>query len=213
VSEISNKEKTKCHVESRWNIFSKIGVRSCFREITSKTAFIFAVCVCMCWERRERSIIIFKWFFIWKKEILSLSHPRYRRLSHRLRHIRVKSFFLFGLHPYSTIPPLPQKTDISPLVEFFLKLNIKSSSFIQVKQFLRVLSLSLSSWKLLQNIWKNRNKKNWFVCVYCVVCGVAEVKHFFVLNGIKTDLTTTKKKHSGICLFWFYVFATFFFFF
>jgi hypothetical protein len=32
---------------------------------------------------------------------------------------------------------------------------------------------------------------------------------FFVLNGRKTDLTTRKKrnKHSGICLFWFYVFA------
>jgi hypothetical protein len=51
------------------------------------------------------------------------------------------------------------------------------------------------------------------VCVYCVVCGVAEVKHFFVLNGIKTDLTTTTKKNIQVFAFFGSMFSLLFFFF
>jgi hypothetical protein len=168
----------------------------------------------MCWERRERSIIIFKWFFIWKKEILSLSHPRYRRLSHRLRHIRVKSFFLFGLHPYSTIPPLPQKTDISPLVEFFLKLNIKSSSFIQVKQFLRVLSLSLSLFLKIVTKYLEKQKQEKLICVCvlcCVRCGRSET--FFCVEWDKNRFDNNKKKTFRYLPFLVLCFRYFFFFF
>ena len=220
------KKKTKLKVscvESRWNIFFyQLGskVVCSFVQIT----FIYLLCVLfMCWERREWSIINgFKWSSKFGNEVLSLT-TRYRRLSHRLRHIRVIIYiFLNDIRTVQSLLFRQKRRTPSHLVYFFgviSKLNINRKKLIQKSNNSSEFSLSFSLiWfffffsivtkKYFEKKKTKTKQKKIIVCASCVCCGGRSETFFFVLNGRKTDLTTRKKnKHSGICLFWFYVFA------
>lgn len=157
----------------------------------------YLLCVSVCVEREGSGRLLFlNGFWFGKKRFFLSLTTRYRRLSHRLRHIRVKSFFFFGLHPYSTIPPLPQKTDISPLppsLNFFEKTKYKKL-IVHPSQTIPPSSLSLLLFLKIVTKYLEKQKQAKLICVCvlcCVRCGRSET--FFVLNGIKTDLTTTKK--------------------
>ena len=206
------KKKTKLKVscvESRWNIFFyQLGskVVCSFVQIT----FIYLLCVLfMCWERREWSIINgFKWSSKFGNEVLSLT-TRYRRLSHRLRHIRVIIYiFLNDIRTVQSLLFRQKRRTPSHLVYFFgviSKLNINRKNLIQKSNNSSEFSLSFSLiwffffFQLLQNnIWKKKTtktkqKKNYCVCVLCVLRW-QKWNIFFRVEWEKNRFDNKKKK-------------------
>ncbi len=195
--------------------FQKSGSEVVCRKVTSKTAFIFAVCLYVSREKEAVDYFNMGWNGFWfGKEVLSLSHHSLSTsFASSPTHSR-QIFFFFWLHPYSTIPPLPQKTDISPYLpslNFFStkykKLIVHPSQTIPPSSL--SLSLSLSSWNCYKIFRKTETSKMICVCVCCVWCGRSET--FVCVEWDKNRFDNSNKKNIQVFAFFGSMFSLLFF--